>query len=170
MRKIGFAAFIAAFCLALFVTSVNAEEQMAGGMGRAFGANEIIGVYVENPGGDVLGRITDLVVDSEGRIALAVLSHGGFLRIHEKKTAIPFRALKYDPIAKHLILDISKEKLAAVPTFKMSDLSAQGGPEDFYKYFGQQPYWSEGEELFKGINEPLEEVPAESAPLPYASP
>lgn len=170
MEKIRLAAFIAALCLGLFVTSANAEEQMASGVGRAFGANEIIGVHVKNPGGDVLGRITDLVVDSEGRIALAVLSHGGFLRIHEKETAIPFRALKYDPIAKHLILDISKEKLAAAPTFKMSDLSAQGGPEDFYRYFGQQPYWSEEGELFKGVNEPLEGVPAGSAPFPYVSP
>jgi sporulation protein YlmC with PRC-barrel domain len=170
MGKIGLFGFIVALCLALFVTGANAEEQMVSAMGRAFGANEIMGVHVKNPQGDVLGRISDLVVDSEGRIALAVLSHGGFLRIYEKETAIPFRALKYDPIAKHLILDISKEKLAVAPAFKMSDLSAQGGAEDFYRYFGQQPYWSEEGELFKGIDEPLEGVPAGSAPFPYVSP
>ncbi len=169
MEKIRLVGFIVALSLALFVTGANAEEQMAGGMGRAFGANEIIGVHVKNPQGDVLGMVTDLVVDSEGRIALAVLSHGGFLRINEKETAIPFRALKYDPIAKHLILDISKEKLAAAPAFRMSDLSARGGVEDFYRYFGQQPYWSEEGELFKGIDEPLEGVPAGSEPFPYVS-
>ncbi len=52
----------------------------------------------------------------------------------------------------------------------MSDLSVQGGAEDFYRYFGQQPYWSEEGGLFKGINEPLEEVPTESAPFPYVGP
>ncbi len=70
---------------------------MASGMGRAFGANEIIGVHVKNPRGDVLGRIIDLVVDSEGTIALAVLSHGGFLRIHEKRNGYSFSCAELRP-------------------------------------------------------------------------
>jgi len=170
MWKFRLIAVTAALGLALFVSAAYAEEQMAGGMGRAFGANEIIGAYVRNPQGDLLGRISDLVVDSEGRVALAVLSHGGFLRIHEKETAIPFGALKYDPNAKQLILGISKEKLAAAPAFKMSELSAPGGGEYIYRFFGQQPYWSEEEEVFKGVNEPLEEMPAGQQPFPYIGP
>ena len=97
---------------------------------------------------------------------MAILSHGGFLRINEKETAVPFSVLKYDPIAQHLILDVSKEKLAAAPAFKMSDLSAQGGIEDIYRYFGQEPSWSEEGELLKGADEPLENVP-QPAPYPY---
>jgi hypothetical protein len=97
-------------------------------------------------------------VDSQGRVDLVVLSHGGFLRIGEKATAVPFSALRYDQTDKRLILDITKEQLASAPTFKMADLSDQKRAEDIYRYFGQQPYWSEGEELFKRINEPLETV------------
>lgn len=104
----------------------------------------------------MLGRISDLIVDSQGRVDLIVLSHGGFLRIGEKETAVPFSALRYDQTDKRLILDISKEQLASAPAFKMTDLSAQKRAEDIYRYFGQQPYWSEGEELFKGIDETLE--------------
>ena len=48
----------------------------------------------------------------------------------------------------------------------MSDLSSQNGVEDIYKYFGEQPSWSEEGELFKGANEPLEEVPLPASP-PY---
>lgn len=171
MLKFSLMGLMAALSLALLVANVNAAEQMAsGGLGRAFGADEIIGVNVKNQQGQVLGRITDLVVDSEGRIALVILSHGGFLRISEKETAIPFSALRYDQSAKHLVLDISREKLAAAPAFKISDLSDQKRAEEVYRYFGQQPYWSEGGELFKGANEPLEEMPAEQQPFPYVSP
>ena len=152
--------------LSLFVTNGNAGEQMRSGMGRAFAVNDIIDVHVKNPQGDVLGRITDLVVDSEGRVALVVLSHGGFLGINEKETAIPFNVLQYNPNAKHLVLGISKEKLAAAPAFKMSDLSAQSGLENIYRYFGEQPSWSEEGELLKGANEPLEGLPLPASP-PY---
>ena len=151
MRKLTLVALTAVLGLTLFVARINAGEQMAGGIGTAFAANDIIDVLVKDPQGDVLGRIADLVVDSEGRVALAVLSHGGFLGINEKGTAVPFSALRYDPKAKYLILDMSKEKLAAAPAFKMSDLSFQKGSEDNYRYFVQGPYWSEEEELCKGI-------------------
>jgi len=170
MVKFSLTVLMAALSLALIMASANATEQMAGGMGRAFGANEIIGVYVKNQQGEELGKITDLVVDSEGRIALVILSHGGFWGIHEKETAIPFKSLRYDQAAKQVVLDISKEQLAAAPTFKMSDLSDQKRAENVYRYFGQQPYWSEGEALFKGANEPLEEVRTVQPPLPYISP
>ncbi len=165
MMKFILAMLIGALGLALVATNADPAEQMPSGMGRAFAVDKIIGVHVKNPQGDVLGRITDLVVDSEGGVALVVLSHGGFLRINEKATAIPFSALQYDPNAKDLILDISKEKLAAAPAFKMSDLSSQRGAEDIYRYFGQAPSWSEEGELFKGVNKPLEEVQAERQPL-----
>jgi len=161
MRKLNLSAYIGALGLALFLCSTNAEGQMAGGMGRAFAVNDIMDVHVKNLQGDVLGRIVDLIVDSEGKIALAVLSHGGFLGINVKETAVPFGALKYDPNAKQLILDISKEKLAAAPAFTMSELSNQREAEDIYRYFGEQPYWSEDGELLRGVNEPLEGAPTE---------
>ena len=96
---------------------------------------------------------------------MIVLSHGGFLRIGEKETAVPFSALRYDQTDKRLLLDISKEKLADAPTFNLTDLSDQKRAEDIYRYFGLQPYWSEGEEIFKGIDEPLEAVPTEVQPF-----
>ncbi len=170
MLKFSLTVLMGALSLAFIVASANAAEQMASGMGRAFGANEIIGVYVQNHQGQRLGEITDLIVDSEGRIAFVILSHGGFLGIHEKETAIPFNLLRYDQAAQQVVLDISKEQLAAAPTFKMSDLSGQKRAENVYRYFGQQPYWSEGEALFKGANEPLEEVQTVQPPLPYAAP
>ena len=170
MVKFSLTVLMAALGMAFIVASANGAEQMAGGMGRAFGANEMIGVYVQNHHGERLGKITDLVVDTEGRIALVILSHGGFWGIYEKETAIPFKSLRYDQAAKQVVLDISKEELAAAPTFRMSDLSDRKRAENVYRYFGQQPYWSEGEYLFKGADEPLEEERTALTPLPYVSP
>ncbi len=158
---------IAALSLIFVRSSANADEQMASGMGRAFGANEIIGAHVKNPQGDMLGRISDLVVDSEGRVALVVLSNGGFLGIHEKEAAVPFGSLSFDRTDKSLILNISKEELASAPTFRMSDFSDQKRVESVYRYFGQQPYWSEGGEPFTGLNDPLEKMPAARQPYLY---
>ncbi len=47
--------------------------------------NEIIGAHIQNHQGERLGKVTDLIVDSEGRVALVILSHGGFLGIHSPR-------------------------------------------------------------------------------------
>ena len=158
MVKIRLTALLAALSLALFVPGANAGEGVAGGLGRAFTAGEIIGVHVKNPQGEMLGRITDLVMDEQGRVALVILSHGGFLHINEKETAIPLNALRYDQPDNRIILAISREKLAAAPAFKRDALDRERA-ENLYRYFGQRPYWSEGGEVFKGVDEPLQEEP-----------
>ena len=165
MMKFTLAVLIGALGLALVVTNADSAEQMPSGMGRAFATNDILGVHVMSPQGEILGRISDLIVDSQGRVDLIVLSHGGFLRIGEKETAVPFSALRYDQTHKSLTLDISKDELAGAPTFKMTDLSDQKRAEDIYRYFGQQSYWSEGEDRFKGIDEPLEAMSIERQPF-----
>jgi len=157
MRKINLAALVAGLILALSVAGVNAQEQMAGPLGRAFGANEILGVPVKNLQGETVGTVTDFIVDAQGRIGLIILIHGGFLGFNAKEAAVPFSSFRYEQADNHLILDVSKEKMAAAPVFKRDDLSDPTRAESLYRYFGQQPYWSEGGEPFKGLEEPLEE-------------
>ena len=178
MEKNSLIGFMLALTLVLTAADAKAADQMVNSLGRAFSANHMIGVDVKSPKGEVLGRITDLVVDSEGRISLVILAHGGFLGFNQKATAIPFSALKYGQTegltrfdqTEGLILDTSKEKLASAPVFRMSDLLDRKEAEDFYRYFGQQPYWSEGGEPFKGFDEPLEEMPPERSPFPLYGP
>jgi sporulation protein YlmC with PRC-barrel domain len=122
------------------------EERMAMtyGSGRLHEVTEILGNHVMNSQGEDLGRINDLVFDSEGRVSFAVLAHGGFLRIGEKLTAIPFNTLSYEDKEKHFVLDVTREKLESAPAFSRKTLSDLRWAEDVYRYFGQQPYWSEG--------------------------
>src|SRR5688572_27071093 len=61
-------------------------------------ASKLIGADVENPQGEDLGDIKDVVLDSQtGRIAYAVLTFGGFLGLGEKYYAVPFAALTPAP-------------------------------------------------------------------------
>src|SRR5919201_869381 len=57
-------------------------------------ASKLIGADVENPSGQNLGDIKDIVLDPQtGQIAYAVLGFGGFLGMGEKYFAIPWTAL-----------------------------------------------------------------------------
>src|SRR5215510_14826548 len=57
-------------------------------------ASKIIGADVENPQGEKLGDIKDVVFDPEtGRVRYAVLAFGGFLGLGEKYFAVPCTAL-----------------------------------------------------------------------------
>ncbi len=111
-------------------------------MAQISGANrydQIVGASVKNQQGDELGKIRDLVIDSQGHVPLAILTHGGFWGMGGKLVAIPFSTLKLDQKGKDFVLNSTKEKLDYAPAFKMSDLSHKEWPDDLYQFFGQPP-------------------------------
>lgn len=116
-------------------------------------ATTIIGTEVQNKQGDHLGKITDLMVDPEdGRIAFAVLSRGGILGIPTRFIAVPFAALTPGMDKRVFLLDASKDKIAAAPTFSRDEwpnVADRAWGADAYKYYGQAPYWEEREECPK---------------------
>ena len=132
------------FGFGFMVPNAYAGGGMSKGWHRAYEVGEIVGSHVKNLQGEELGRIHDFVIDSNGRIAFGILAYGGFMGMGEKFVAIPFNALTYDRVQKHLVLDISKEKLESAPSFERSELLNPKWAEDTYKYFGLQPYWTEG--------------------------
>ena len=81
-------------------------------------ANSIIGDRVENPNGDNLGSIKDLMVDlRSGRIEYVVLQYGGFLGIGDKLFAIPFQSLRVNEAKGVFVLNQTKEYLEKAPGF-----------------------------------------------------
>ncbi len=110
-------------------------------------ASKIIGARVQNPKGEYLGRITDLMVHPEdGRIAFAVLSHGGVLGIPMRFVAVPFNALKFNSDKSVYLLDLSKEKMASAPSFARNhwpDVADKSWGAEIYRYYGVAPYWEE---------------------------
>jgi hypothetical protein len=103
-----------------------------------------VGKEVKNTEGAHLGTVKDFVSDSEGRVSFAVVSQGGFLGFGEKKVAIPYSALSYDKEKQYFTCAISKDRFANAPEFKdEAMLQDRSFAEEVYRYFGQQPYWTE---------------------------
>jgi sporulation protein YlmC with PRC-barrel domain len=92
-----------------------------------------------------LGEIQDLAIDAEqGRVAYAVLSFGGVLKLGDKWFAIPTGALTLPDDCKQFVLAVEKDRLKSAPGFaknswpKMDDV--RWGTET-HKFYGQKPYW-----------------------------
>ena len=97
-----------------------------------------------------MGSISDFVIDQKGRIIFVVLYYGGSLAYDDGKyVAVPFSALSISEVKPHeikVVLDIDRWKMESAPSFEMAtSLTDVEGAVDIYRYFGQQPYWAEGE-------------------------
>ena len=108
-------------------------------------AKTLIGDAVKNSQGEDLGQIEELMIDiDQGRVAYAVLSHGGTLGIGSKLFAIPWEALTVDTENKRFVLDIPREKLEKAPGFDKDnwpDFSSREWQTEIYRYYGYEPYW-----------------------------
>jgi len=105
---------------------------------RAYALSDIKGSQVKNMQGEDLGTLDDFVIDTDGRVGFAILSHA------DKLVAVPFDAITYDQSEKRLSLNMSKERIESAPAFdKTTDLSRPAWTDEIYRYYGVQPYWGE---------------------------
>jgi hypothetical protein len=58
-------------------------------------ASKLVGVNVYNDSNEKIGDINDLILDSSGRVANAVIGVGGFLGMGEHNVAVTFDQLKF---------------------------------------------------------------------------
>jgi hypothetical protein len=90
--------------------------------GNTLLATEYIGRPVHGPGGERVAMVSNLVVDTMGRITGVVLEVGGFLGFWTKETAIAFEAVY--PVVENgremLVVEMTRDQLAAAPAFKRS--------------------------------------------------
>jgi len=92
-------------------------------------ASTFIGSSVENPQGESLGKIDDLVIDpATGRITYAALSRGSVLGLGGKLFAVSWDALTLQPDGKTFVLDVSKETLESAPGFDKSNWPLRPDP------------------------------------------
>jgi len=81
-------------------------------------ASELIGYTVQNPEGQELGKIEELVINpKDGRIAYAALSFGGLLGVGDKLFAVPWKAMQPLPEQQSFKLNVTKEQLDNTPGF-----------------------------------------------------
>ena len=110
-------------------------------------SSSICSDHVKNAAGEDLGKIEDLMIDlHSGRIAYAVLSFGGFLKMGNKLFAIPWEALKVDPVNKVFILHLDKSQLENATGFDKDNWPNMADPtfgSTLYRHYGLKPYWED---------------------------
>jgi len=86
-------------------------------------ASKFIGSAVYDDQNQKIGTVDDLIMSGKDKVAVAILSVGGFLGIGNKLVAIPFDHLSYDPSskdAKVVMAGATKDTLASMPSFTYS--------------------------------------------------
>lgn len=108
-------------------------------------SHKLVGRKVENPQGEDLGKIEDVMIDTgEGKVVYAVLSFGGFLGLGSKLFAYPWSALHLKGGEDKVILDVTKESLEAAPGFpkdEWPDMNDRVWGASVHSYYKTEPYW-----------------------------
>jgi len=107
---------------------------------RLMGADTLLGNDVYNENEEDLGDVKEIMLDmTNGQVAYAVLSSGGFLGMGERLFAVPWDALKLDTANKRFILNVDKARLENAPGFDkdhwpdMADQTWKDEIEAFYQ-------------------------------------
>ena len=121
------------------------KSRSNGGPGPGLmGANTLDGNDVFNRQDEDLGDIKEIMLDmGTGRVAYAVLSHGGFLGMGDKLFAVPWSALTLDTVNKRFVLDVSKDRLEKAPGFdkdQWPDMADTTWNKEIHDYYGVTPY------------------------------
>jgi PRC-barrel domain len=82
----------------------------------------VLGKKVMGPKGEDLGRVVDVLADAAGRVRIAVIEFGGFLGVGNRRIAVDWSLLRFDPDdqSKPLTLSVSRKRLQAAPEYKNS--------------------------------------------------
>ncbi len=139
---------VSILALGLLMAAAYASKSNSRGWDRSYQASEVVGLWVMNYEGKYLGKVQDLVFDPEGQVVFAIIGFSklSWRLIGENSVAVPFSVLRYEGNAKHptLVADIALKRFQAAPRFSKTDLANRQREAAIYGYFGQQPYWTEG--------------------------
>jgi len=79
--------------------------------------SKFIGLEIENPQGENIGEVKDIMLDSSGKVRYVAVSYGGFMGIGDKMSAVPMEAFQFKRESNlfsadvKLVLDIDKDQL-----------------------------------------------------------
>ncbi|WP_448192584.1 PRC-barrel domain-containing protein [Azospirillum sp. sgz301742] len=107
----------------------------------------IRGTLVSTRSGELFGHIDRLMIDTNlGRIAFALIGHGGFLGLNEDWVPLPWQALSWSPGTESYVLQADAQPAPrSVP--KQEPLPAMVEHRDLeqlYGAYGVEPYWKRG--------------------------
>ena len=112
---------------------------------RLISSDKVDGTSVENPKGDSLGHIEEIMIDKiSGQVAYAVLKYGSFLGMGGKLFALPWDVLHYDKERGAYIVDLPVEQLRGAPSFTEDtdpDWSDPAWNKGLHDYYGSGANW-----------------------------
>jgi hypothetical protein len=114
-------------------------------IGRLISSEKVEGTSVENPKGDILGHIQDLMIDKiSGQVGYAVLKYGSFLGMGGKLFALPWDQLKYNADRAAYIVDLPVEQLRGAPAYEETSQPEWSDPtwnRSVHDYYGSRANW-----------------------------
>jgi sporulation protein YlmC with PRC-barrel domain len=114
---------------------------------RVLAASTLAGNSVRNIAGENLGKVDEIMIDiPTGRVAYAVLSFGGILRMGNKLFAVPWSAFTVDEDEQCFILNVERHRLESAPGFDKNnwpDMDDTTWRSDVFRYYGATPYWED---------------------------
>lgn len=81
-------------------------------------ATPILGRKVLDQSGKTAGRILDVLVDESGQAIAAVIDVGGFMGLGNRRIAVAWRSLRFNPADGGITILMPADQIGAVPEFK----------------------------------------------------
>jgi sporulation protein YlmC with PRC-barrel domain len=86
---------------------------------------------VYDPSDNIIGEVSDVLLDKDGHVTAVILSVGGFLGLGAKNVSVPFNALRVTEKEgkRYLVIDTTKEALTSAPGYQYDKASGKWVPE-----------------------------------------
>jgi sporulation protein YlmC with PRC-barrel domain len=84
-------------------------------------ADKLIGMTVYSNSGEQVGKVSDILVDKDGKVSGVVLSVGGFLGMGGKTVALTWQEVQLQPDEQAAKVSYSQDQLKVAPDFKTQD-------------------------------------------------
>jgi len=84
-------------------------------------AEAVLGKSVHSATGEDMGRLVDVIVDTNGRPRAAIIDFGGFLGVGSRKIAVDWSLLKFvldDPKGNVVTVALTRDQVKSAPEFK----------------------------------------------------
>ena len=99
----------------------GAQPQWYTQHGNEVRASKLIGTTVVNDASETVGKISELVLSKDGKVAAVVIGVGGFLGMGEREVAVNFASLRLAQDSNNkttVSLNATKESLKAAPEWR----------------------------------------------------
>jgi sporulation protein YlmC with PRC-barrel domain len=133
LKTLALSASVLAFASGLALAETPTTSPSTGGPTGELLASDVYKADVYDPSEHKIGKVADLMIDTNGNVTGAIIGVGGFLGVGQKDVVIPFKELKVSTRdGKYwLVLNRTKDELKLAPTYNNtgspSEYRGQGG-------------------------------------------